>query len=168
MKKSLFAVLAVLMITAMVLAACPAATPASAPEPAAPAADAPAASADPAVCTACDDPAGCVTLAANDPLTIAWMFVVSGPDGSLGTDTQRGAEIAQDDRPTVAGHTVELIGEDEGCNAEGGQAAGTKVASNSKVVAAIGTNCSSAARAAIPLLLTPASPWSRPPTPRLT
>jgi branched-chain amino acid transport system substrate-binding protein len=160
MKKSLFAVLAVLMITAMVLAACPAATPA--PEPTAPAADVPAASADPAVCTACDDPAGCVTLAANDPLTIAWMFVVSGADGSLGTDTKRGAEIAQSDRPIVAGHTVELIGEDEGCNAEGGQAAGTKVASNSKVVAAIGTNCSSAARAAIPLLYAAGIPMVSP------
>ena len=163
MKKSLFPVLAVLIIAAMLMAACGAATPV--PEPAAPqapAADAPAASGDPAVCTACDDPAGCVTLAANDPLTIAWMFVVSGPDGSLGTDTQRGAEIAQDDRPIVAGHTVELIGEDEGCNAEGGQAAGTKVASNSNVVAAIGTNCSSAARAAVPLLFAAGIPMVSP------
>ena len=90
------------------------------------------------------------------------MFVVSGADGSLGTDTKRGAEIAQSDRPTVAGHTVELIGEDEGCNAEGGQAAGTKVASNSKVVAAIGTNCSSAARAAIPLLFAAGIPMVSP------
>ncbi len=96
------------------------------------------------------DPAGCVTLAANDPLRLAWLFVVSGADGSLGTDTKRGAEIAQADRPIVAGHTVELVGEDEGCNAEGGQAAGTKISSDPKVVAAIGTNCSSAARAASP------------------
>jgi len=172
MKKSLFAVLAVLMITAMVLAACPAATPAPAPEPAAPAADAPAAdapaadapaaSADPAVCTACDDPAGCVTLAADDPLRVAWLFVVSGADASLGTDTQRGAEIAQANRPTVAGHTVELVGNDEGCNAEGGQLAGTKVASDSSIVAAIGTNCSSAARAAIPLLFAAGMPMVSP------
>jgi branched-chain amino acid transport system substrate-binding protein len=157
MKKSLFLLLAVLVISAMVLAACPAATPTPAP-----AADAPAASADPAICMACNDPAGCVTLAANDPLLMAWMFVVSGPDGSLGTDTKRGAEIAQSDRPTVAGRTVELIGEDEGCNAEGGQAAGTKIASNSRIVAAIGTNCSSAARAAIPLLFNTGIPMVSP------
>jgi branched-chain amino acid transport system substrate-binding protein len=166
-KKSLFVLLAVLIISAMVLAACPAASPteapaAEAPAPEATAAEAPAAGADPAVCTACDDPAGCVTVAANDPLRISWLFVVEGADASLGTDTKRGAEIAQSDRPTVAGHTVELTGENEGCNAEGGQAAGTKVASDPSVVAAIGTNCSSAARAAIPLLFAAGIPMVSP------
>jgi branched-chain amino acid transport system substrate-binding protein len=166
-KKSLFVLLAVLIISAMVLAACPAASPTEAPAADAPAteataAEAPAAGADPAVCTACDDPAGCVTVAANDPLRISWLFVVEGADASLGTDTKRGAEIAQSDRPTVAGHTVELTGENEGCNAEGGQAAGTKVASDPSVVAAIGTNCSSAARAAIPLLFAAGIPMVSP------
>jgi len=166
MKKSLFVTLAVLMIAAMLVAACGgAATPAPAPAaPAAeaPAAEAPAAGSDPAVCTACDDPKGCVTLASGDPLHLAWLFVVEGADASLGTDTKRGAEIAQTDRPTVAGHTVELTGENEGCNAEGGQAAGTKVASDPSVVAAIGTNCSSAARAAIPLLFAAGIPMVSP------
>ncbi len=161
MKKSLFAVLAVLMITAMVLAACPAATPAPEPAPAAPAAPG-AASSDPAVCTVCDDPKGCATLAANEPLRLAWLFVVEGPDGSLGTDTQRGVEIARDDRPTIAGHTVELEGVNEGCNAEGGQAAGTRISSDPKVVAAIGTNCSSAARASIPLMFAAGIPMVSP------
>jgi branched-chain amino acid transport system substrate-binding protein len=50
------------------------------------------------------------------------------------------------------GHSVELIGEDELCSAEGGQTAATKLAADPKLVAAIGTNCSSAARAAIPLM----------------
>lgn len=173
MKKSLFLTLAVLIIAAMLMAACgPAATPAApaateapaaeAPAAEAPAAEAPAASADPAVCTACDDPKGCVTLAAGDPLHLAWLFVVEGADASLGTDTKRGVEIAQADRPTIAGHTVELTGENEGCNAEGGQAAGTKVASDPSVVAAIGTNCSSAARAAIPLMFAAGIPMVSP------
>ena len=179
MKKSMFLTLAVLLITAMLMAACgPAATPAPAPAAteapaaapaateapaAAPAAtEAPAASADPAVCTACDDPKGCVTLAAGDPLHLTWLFVVEGADASLGTDTKRGVEIAQADRPTVAGHTVEVTGENEGCNAEGGQAAGTKVASDPSVVAAIGTNCSSAARAAIPLMFAAGIPMVSP------
>lgn len=160
MKKSLFVLLALLVIAAMVLTACPA--PASTPAPATPESPATGGTSDPAVCTACDDPAGCVTLAANDPLRIAWLFVVSGADASLGTDTQRGAEIAQANRPVVAGHTVELVGNDEGCNAEGGQAAGTKVASDSSIVAAIGTNCSSAARAAIPLLYAAGMPMVSP------
>lgn len=164
MKKSLFTVLAVLLIAAMFMAACgPAATPAAAPVATeAPAAEAPAVSSDPAVCTACNDPKGCVTLAANDPLHIAWLFVVEGADASLGTDTKRGVELAQAARSTIAGHTVEVTGENEGCNAEGGQAAGTKVASDPSVVAAIGTNCSSAARAAIPLLYAAGIPMVSP------
>ena len=175
MKKSLFTVLAVLLIAAMFMAACGgAATPAPAPAAtaapaaeapaatAAPAAEAPVAGSDPAVCTACDDPKGCVTLAANDPLHIAWLFVVEGADASLGTDTKRGVELAQAARPTVAGHTVEVTGENEGCNAEGGQAAGTKIASDPSVVAAVGTNCSSAARAAIPLLYAAGIPMVSP------
>ena len=117
---------------------------------------------DVAQCTACTEPKGCVTLAKDDPLRLAWLFVVSGADASLGTDTKQGVEIANDDRPIVAGHKVELIGEDEGCNAEGGQAAATKISSDPKVVAAIGTNCSSAARAGIPLMYAAGIPMVSP------
>ncbi len=159
MKRSFFVLTLVLIVATLVLAACPSATPTPAPQEQP---QAPAASADPAVCTACDDPKGCVTLGPNDPLRLSWLFVVEGPDASLGTDTKRGAEIAMDDRPTIAGHKVELTGENEGCNAEGGQAAGTKVSSDPKVVAAIGTNCSSAARAAIPLMFAAGIPMVSP------
>ena len=117
---------------------------------------------DVAQCTACTDGKGCVTLAKDDLLRLAWLFVVEGADGSLGTDTKRGAEIAQADRPIVAGHTIDLVGENEGCNAEGGQAAATKISSDPKVVAAIGTNCSSAARAGIPLMYAAGIPMVSP------
>lgn len=159
MKRSFFVLTLVLIVATLVLAACPSATPTPAPQEQP---QAPAASADPAVCTACNDPKGCVTLGPNDPLRLSWLFVVEGPDASLGTDTKRGAEIAMGDRPTIAGHKVELTGENEGCNAEGGQAAGTKVSSDPKVVAAIGTNCSSAARAAIPLMFAAGIPMVSP------
>ncbi|MFZ2489757.1 MAG: branched-chain amino acid ABC transporter substrate-binding protein [Anaerolineae bacterium] len=187
MKKSYFVLTLVLVAATLVLAACPSgvtqdtvATVAAVATQAAPAVNSIATQAAPvveqaatavsgavdaantAMCTACTDPKGCVTLKAGDPLNIAWLFVVEGADASLGTDTKRGAEIAQSDRPEVAGHKVELIGENEGCNAEGGQAAGTKIASNPNVVAAIGTNCSSAARAAIPLLYAAGIPMVSP------
>ncbi|MER2600110.1 MAG: branched-chain amino acid ABC transporter substrate-binding protein [Caldilineales bacterium] len=187
MKKSYFLLTLVLVAATLVLAACPAGTQQAVVETAAavatqaaPAVNAAATQAAPvveqaatavsgamdaantAMCTACTDPKGCVTLKAGDPLHITWLFVVEGADASLGTDTKRGAEIAQSDRPTVAGHTVELTGENEGCNAEGGQAAGTKVASDPSVVAAIGSNCSSAARAAIPLLYAAGIPMVSP------
>ncbi|MCS6845314.1 MAG: branched-chain amino acid ABC transporter substrate-binding protein [Caldilineales bacterium] len=142
MKKSIV-LLSLLLVMAVILTACPAA-----PQQPQQQAQQPAAG----QCPACTDPKGCVTIGKDEPIRIAWMFVVEGPDASLGTDTKRGVEIAKDDRPTIAGHPVELIGENEGCNAEGGQAAGTKISSDPKVVAAVGTNCSSAARAAIPLM----------------
>ncbi len=100
----------------------------------------------------CTDEWGCVDVAKDDPVRIAYAFVISGPDESLGTDTKRGAEMAVEAKKEVMGHTIELIGEDEQCNPEGGQTAATKLAADPKIVAIIGTNCSSAARAAIPII----------------
>jgi hypothetical protein len=79
-------------------------------------------------------------------------MVISGPDATLGTDSRNGAEIAVDDKGgQVLGHDIQFDGEDELCSAEGGQAAGTKLAADPTVVAVIGTSCSSAARVAVPL-----------------
>jgi branched-chain amino acid transport system substrate-binding protein len=100
----------------------------------------------------CADPKGCVDIAPKDPVRIAYAFVVSGGDASLGTDTKRGSEIAVDEKKEILGHAIELVGEDELCAAEGGQTAATKLAADPKLLAVIGTNCSSAARAAIPIL----------------
>jgi branched-chain amino acid transport system substrate-binding protein len=79
-------------------------------------------------------------------------MVISGPDATLGTDSRNGAEIAVDDKGgTLLGHDIKFDGEDELCSAEGGQAAGTKLAADPTVVAIVGTSCSSAARVAMPL-----------------
>lgn len=99
------------------------------------------------------DPVGVVKIAKGAPLTIAYWMVVAGPDASLGTDTKRGVEIAIDDRGgKLLGHPIKLIGEDTGCNAEGGQTAATKLAANKAIVAAIGSNCSSEAVPGAPIL----------------
>ncbi len=80
-------------------------------------------------------------------------MVVAGPDASLGTDTKRGAEIAIADKGgKLLGHPIKLSVQDTGCNAEGGQAAATKLAADPTVVAAIGSNCSSEARPGAPIL----------------
>lgn len=92
----------------------------------------------------CTDAIGCVEVAAGDPIQIASALVISGPNADLGLDSQRGVEIALKMRGEVMGHTVELIAEDDGCNAEGGQTAGQKVVANPQVVGAIGTSCSGA------------------------
>jgi len=100
----------------------------------------------------CKDPLGCIDIAPGAPIHLVYMMVISGPDESLGLDTRYGVEIAIDDKKTVLGHPIELTGEDTGCNAEGGQAAATKIAADRTVVAIVGTNCSSEARPAAPII----------------
>lgn len=92
----------------------------------------------------CDDAIGCVEIGPDDPIRIASALVITGPNESLGLDSQYGVEIAIADRGEINGHTVELQAEDEGCNAEGGQAAGQKIASDPSIVGVIGTSCSGA------------------------
>ncbi len=100
-----------------------------------------------------EDPIGVVKIRPGNPIHIACWMVVAGPDASLGTDTKRGVEIAIEDKGgKVLGHPIKLTVQDTGCNAEGGQAAATKLASDPMIVAAIGSNCSSEARPGAPIL----------------
>ncbi len=98
----------------------------------------------------CTDPIGCVDIAPDDPVHIAYMLTISGATAFLGEDSLGGIEIAIDDRGgQLLGHDILLTGEDSGCSAEGGQTAATKVASDPTIVGVIGTNCSSAMTAAM-------------------
>ena len=95
----------------------------------------------------------CVTIGKDEPIRVAYMMVVSGSDATLGQDTKYGVEVAIDDRGgTLLGHKIELIGEDTLCSAEGGQTAATKLSADPKLVAVVGTSCSSEARAALPIM----------------
>ncbi len=171
MTKKLLFILLTISTLALLLGACgPSATtaptaapatqatatrPPAGPATAAPTTAAPATTAPTAAAAACTDKIGCVTIGASDPIHIAYMMVVSGPDGSLGIDTRRGVEIAIDDKGgKLAGHTVKFDGQDDNCNAEGGQAAGTKLAADKTIIAVIGGDCSSATTAALPVLTT--------------
>jgi branched-chain amino acid transport system substrate-binding protein len=100
----------------------------------------------------CTDEFGCVEVPEGEAIRVAWAFVVSGPDGPLGTDTKRGVELAAKEKGEILGHEIEIVGEDELCTPEGGQTAAQKLAADPQIVAIVGTNCSSAARAAIPVL----------------
>jgi branched-chain amino acid transport system substrate-binding protein len=121
MSKRLFALFAILVIASIALAACGPSGPAE-----------------------CADEIGCVEYGPDDPIRIASALVISGANADLGTDSQHGVEIAIDMRGPVAGHSVELQAEDDGCNAEGGQAAGQKIVSDPSIVAVVGTSCSGA------------------------
>jgi len=99
------------------------------------------------------DPIGVVTIKPGDPIHIAYWFVVAGPDATLGVDTKRGVEIEIDDiHNNILGHPIKFDGQDSACNAEGGQAAAMKLASDPTVVAAVGSNCSSEAKPGAPIL----------------
>ena len=99
----------------------------------------------------CDDPLGCVVVAPGAPIKLGSVLVISGPNEQLGTDSQRGVEIAIKDRGEVAGHPVELQADDGGCSAEGGQTAATKMAADEQVVAVVGHSCSSSCTPAAPI-----------------
>jgi branched-chain amino acid transport system substrate-binding protein len=92
----------------------------------------------------CEDAIGCVEVAPGDPIRIASALVITGPNESLGLDSQYGVEIAIDQRGEILGHAIELQPEDDGCSAEGGQTAGQKIVSDPSIVGVIGTSCSGA------------------------
>jgi branched-chain amino acid transport system substrate-binding protein len=99
------------------------------------------------------DEFGCVEIAAGTPITLGSLNAISGDVAFLGTDVNNGVTLAidyldgaLDQTPgQLLGHDVELIQEDDGCSAEGGQAGGTAIAANPDIVAVVGTTCSSSA-----------------------
>ena len=99
------------------------------------------------------DDLGVVEIPKDAPIVIGGYWVISGADTGLGVDSKRGAEIAFDDIGNkIAGHPIQFVVEDDGCNAEGGQTAGTKLSTVPSIVAVLGPACSSAATTAAPIL----------------
>ena len=101
----------------------------------------------------CDDPLGCVEVEAGEPIVVGAMLVVSGAINYLGEDTLGGIELALLARDyLLLDREIELVVEDSLCTAEGGQTAAQRLAADPTVVGAIGTNCSSAAQGAMPII----------------
>lgn len=124
MNKRLLALFSVLVIASMALAAC-------------------GGGGGGAAAYECTDALGCVTIAADEPVHIAYWGVLSGPDGTLGEDSKRGVEIAIDDMGgKFNGHDILLTTEDALCTPEGGATAASKLAADTSLVALIGSSCS--------------------------
>lgn len=159
--KRLYTLVSVLMLASLALAACGGGATTEAPATEMPATEMPAtempatempATEAPAAFT-CDDAIGCVDIAPGEPIHIAWIQSVSGATAALGQTNVNGGQLAIDDKGgELLGHPIQYDGEDSLCNAEGGQAAGTKIAADPTVVAILGTTCSSEARSAMPLV----------------
>ena len=70
-----------------------------------------------------------VKIPKGQPVVVGTLHVLSGADTALGLDVLRGIKVAVDDLGgKLNGHPVKLLEEDDGCNAEGGQNAATKIA----------------------------------------
>ena len=101
----------------------------------------------------CTDPLGCVEVAPDDPIVVGAMLVQSGAVTYLGDDSLGGIELAIMDRGgALLGREIELVVEDSLCSAEGGQAAAQRLSADPTIIGAIGTNCSSAAQGAMPII----------------
>jgi branched-chain amino acid transport system substrate-binding protein len=99
------------------------------------------------------DDIGVVEIPAGAPIVIGGYWTLSGPDTALGLDEKRAVEIAFDEIGNeILGHPIQFIAEDSQCNAEGGQAATTKLAAIPDIVAVIGPDCSSSATPGAPIL----------------
>ena len=99
------------------------------------------------------DELGVVTIPKGAPIVVGGMWVISGADTALGTDSKRGAEIAfKDAGNKILGHPIKFLVEDDQCNSEGGLAAATKLAANPAMVAVLGSACSSVCTPAAPIL----------------
>jgi branched-chain amino acid transport system substrate-binding protein len=135
---------AILTMMLLVLAACGSGSPSpSASTPASATESATESMADPTA--ACDaDPFGCVEVAAGDPIVLGTALVITGPNASLGLDSQYGAQVAVNMAGQVLGHDVELDNQDDGCSADGGTASANLLKSKPEIAAVIGTSCSSA------------------------
>ncbi len=136
MNKNIFALLSLLVFASMVMAACTG-QPVSTDVPAG---------------FKCSDAIGCVVIAPDEPVHIAYALVISGANETIGIDSRNGLEIAVEDIGQILGHDILLTGEDEKCSAEGGQAAAAKLAADPSIVAVVGTSCSDAARTGVPIL----------------
>lgn len=101
----------------------------------------------------CEDPLGCVYLSAADPIHIAYLLAVSGAVAPLGEDSLGGIQIAIADRgDELLGHPLLLTGADSGCNVDDGVAGAQELIEDPTILGIIGTNCSSAATAAMPFI----------------
>lgn len=92
---------------------------------------------------ACEDPLGCITIGNGEPIEVAVLLTLSGPDGPYGIDALRGVEIAIAEQSEIAGHPIELMQVDDLCSEQGGTAGATQIAGDPQILGVIGSTCSS-------------------------
>ncbi|MEY3019688.1 MAG: hypothetical protein RLZZ272_672 [Actinomycetota bacterium] len=94
-----------------------------------------------------------VIVAPGESIQIRSLEAISGETASLGLPNQRATQLAIEDYGDIQGFSVDLgTPLDDLCSADGGQASAQTIVADTSVVGVIGTSCSGAAGAALPLL----------------
>ncbi len=102
---------------------------------------------------ACDDPLGCATVGADEPIMLAALLSLSDEISTSGGESLMAVELAialRDGR--LLGRDIELIVENSACDEETAAMAAERIVARSQVIGVIGTSCSLAARAALPVI----------------
>jgi len=98
-------------------------------------------------------PLGQVEIAEGEAIQIRSFNAITGDVSFLGIPNQRGVELAIEDFGDILGHSVSMgTGLDDLCSADGGQAGAQTIVSDPQILGVIGTSCSGAAGAAMPLI----------------
>ena len=99
-----------------------------------------------------EDALGVVEIQPGESIQIRVHQALSGDNAPLGVDQVRGVELAVADFGDIHGFSVNLgTPEDDLCSSEGGQSGAQAIVAQADVIAVIGTTCSGAARAAMPI-----------------
>jgi branched-chain amino acid transport system substrate-binding protein len=91
---------------------------------------------------------GTVTIPSGKPVKIALGAMLTGDYASLGLDIRNGAEMAVQEKKTLAGHPIELQAEDDGCAGPPSVAIAEKVCNDPLVVGMVGYMCSGGSKPA--------------------
>lgn len=101
----------------------------------------------------CADALGCVEIAPEGKIVIGGILRLSGPEPWTGNVARSAFQLAAQARDgQLLGRDIELLLEDSACSEAGGKEAAQRIIANPSIIAVIGTNCSIAAKGALPIL----------------
>lgn len=101
----------------------------------------------------CADALGCVEIPAGENIVFGGILRLSGPrpwTGEIARDAFRLAALERGGQ--LLGREIELLASDDACTEAGGREAAIQMVKDPTIVAVIGTNCSIAAKGALPIL----------------
>lgn len=101
----------------------------------------------------CEDELGCIEIANGEKIVVGGLLRLSGPrpwSGEVARKAIHLALLARDSK--VLDREVELVIEDSACSEDQAREAARRIVSNPEIVGVIGTNCSLAAKGALPVI----------------